>query len=256
MKTYIKTIITSFVVGLVFLACTEDEIETYKGRDLIYFEWAKDGMDYSANRIDSLPLSFAYNLPSYTDSIFKIPVKVQGYTSSEDRVVNISVSSESTALTGTHIDIPDMLVIPADSVRAYLPVTIHRTEDMKDDIFTLKLLLSSNDNFDTDIFGEAKSANADRLVEYTEFQLTISDILVEPSKWVYLKGWLGDFSAKKLYLLAEVNNMDVPNYNEFPSIGEMFSHIAVLKAYLQEQSDNGTPVLNDDGTEMFMGPSA
>lgn len=64
---------------------------------------------------------------------------------------------------------------------------------------------------------------------------------------------MGDFSAKKFYLFAEVNQMPLPNYNELPNLGDFFGQIAIMKAYLAAQKNAGTPVLEEDGSEMTLG---
>lgn len=252
MIKHIKIIIITCVISLGFLACEEENIATYSGKDVIYFQWAVEG--YRTAKIDSTSITFAFELPSQvTDSLVEIPVKVQGFTSTNDRSVNVKVLEESTAQLGVHYSMPDNITIPANSVIGYIPITFNRTADMKDEVFSLKLQLLENESFETTLWGTDKSSNADRLLSYTEFEVTVSDILTEPDRWFMLSGWLGTFSAKKLYLLAEVNEIPIPNYNELPNIVEFFGHVAVMKAYLAAQKQAGTPVLEEDGTEMTLG---
>jgi len=47
--------------------------------------------------------------------------------------------------------------------------------------------------------------------------------------------------------------MPLPNYNELPNLGDFFGQIAIMKAYLAAQKNAGTPVLEEDGSEMTLG---
>jgi len=184
MKKYIKTIITICAVGFTFLACEKEEISTFSGKNLIYFQWSIDGKDYESNKIDSTSITFAFDLPTEkTDSLVSIPVKIQGKMSPQDRSVAIRIMGESTVENGVHFNMSDNIIIPANEVIGYIPVTFNRTEDMKEQEFLLKLELLENENFGTNIWGTEKSNSTNKTLSYTEFEITISDILTEPEKW-------------------------------------------------------------------------
>ena len=256
MKKYIKAILVTCTLAIVFFACEKDEIDTFNGENLIYFQWAKDGINnYSGAKIDSTSFSFAYELPSVIDSVYKIPVKTQGFISENDRSFLVKVSTNSEVTQGTHFDLPATFTIPANEVIGYIPLTLFRAADLKTNILTLKLELTANENFSTNLIGNEKSSNANKLLNYNKFELTISDILTKPTLWdSFVVYYLGTFSVKKLYLYAEVNNIPVPNWNKNqPEISSFFTRKDVLKAYLQGQRAAGTPVLEDDGTEMVLG---
>jgi len=259
MKKYKKIILLTCTLACTFFACEQDEIDTFSGENLIYFSWALDGVDGDIEaRIDSTSFSFAYELPSYTDSIFRIPVKTQGFISDQDRAFGVKIGNDSEANEGIHFDLPDNFLIPANQVTGYIPITIHRTPEMKTKEISLKFELVSNENFSANLIGDTKSSNANKVLSYNKIEVTVSDILVEPSLWSrFMIYYLGTFSVKKFYLYAEVNNIPVPNWETaFPDIDEFFTHKNVLKAYLAAQKAAGTPVLEDDGTEMELGPYA
>jgi len=258
MKTFIKTIILSCILSFAFVACEKDEIMTFEGDDGIYFKWAKDGRGIQS-AIDSTSLTFAFSLPSMvSDSLVNIPIKIQGHSSSKDRLVNIKVKEESTMQEGVHFKIPEEIFVLADSIVGYIPVTFYRTEDMKIEPLSLKLRLLENENFKVNLYGEAMSFNADRPVKYNEFEFTVSDILVEPIWWSrILVYYLGDFSAKKMYLFAEVNEIPLPNWNDNPpDIMAFFNQLDIFKVYLLKQEADGTPVLDENGEPMKLGPFA
>ncbi|MGY0408723.1 MAG: DUF4843 domain-containing protein, partial [Polaribacter sp.] len=128
MKKY-KIIVITCLIALGFLACEKEGIATFSGENLIYFKWAKDGKpELNDLQIDSIAVTFAYSLPSkVSDTLFKIPIKIQGLTSSQDRVVEVKVMDASTAQLGVHYTIPDKIIIPADSVVGNIPITFMRT---------------------------------------------------------------------------------------------------------------------------------
>lgn len=257
MKKYIKIIITLFVIVVALTACEEEEIQTFNGNEVVYFRWAIDGRGTATQKTDSIAYTFAYELPSeVTSYLISVPVKVQGFKSDEDRAITVKVKEESTAQKDIHYTIPEDVVIPANAYVGYIPVTFNRTEDMKTEVLSLKLQLLENENFKVDLYGEEISYNSNRVLSYSEFEITVSDILTEPDRWSTLERWIGAFSVKKFYLFAEVNNIPLPNYDiEFDQV-TFWGHLDIFKAYLEAQKNAGTPVLEEDGTEMVLGPNA
>ncbi len=257
----LKYIIGTLLLVISTFSCATDELDNFSGADGVYFQWAKDGVLFSSTQvtpyyIDSTNVSFAYELPSVTDSVFKIPVKLQGYLSNEDRPFNVNVLNSSTAVRGFHYDLPDTFVMPANKNIGYIPVTLHRTDDLSSSNVVLELELTQSAYFHANSISTKIAYGTNREVRMNQFTLQFNDILTEPAAWSSLSGWLGTFSAKKLYLFAEVNNIPVPNYTTRPALTTFLGQIAVFKAYLTQQKNNGTPVKEDDGSNMTLGPSA
>ncbi|MBD0833450.1 DUF4843 domain-containing protein [Aestuariibaculum sediminum] len=259
MKKILYTLIIFCSLALTIVSCAKEELPFFEGKNVVYFEWAKEGTP--GNRfqtIDSMSVSFAFDLPEITETVVQLPVKLQGYPVSNDRIVNLEIVGASTSIEGTHYSMPTTVVIPADSIRGYLPITFYRTPDLKEDAVSLKIKLISNEDFDANLLSTNDAANADRLASYNEFEITLSDILTEPAIWSSFMGYyLGDFSPKKLYLFAEVNGIPVPNYDEEQAdLNSFFAYGKVFKNYLADQKAAGTPVLEEDGSEMILGPYA
>lgn len=262
MKTYLKNIMFTCLVALLAIGCTKDEIETFNGTDVIYFQWSVEG--YSSDTVlfgsitDSLSVSFAFDLPTITDSIFRIPVKILGNTSSSDRSFKIEALATSEGVEGTDFILPTNLIIPANEVTGVVPVTLLRTAQMKTNPISVKIGLVPNENFGTDYFGTNETSDLSRNINYNAFEITISDMLTKPNFWSpFMDYYLGDFSAKKLVLYATLNNIPIPNWDvNPPSLGDFFGRKNVIKAYLIQQKNNGTPVLEVDGSEMKLGPFA
>src|SRR6478736_8811229 len=103
-----KIIILSivFLSFLGFTSCTQDEIQTFKETDNIYFSPAvyryvtiNGGAGIFA---DSTGVSFGFDTPKITQKIYRIPIRVQGNLSNVDRPVKVTIDPSSTAIEGTH----------------------------------------------------------------------------------------------------------------------------------------------------------
>jgi len=246
---------------VMFNACEKDEIATFNGKDVVYFQWALDGVDNGVGnplnrQIDSTGVTFAFSLPSVTDSIVEIPVKVQGFAASMDRPIGIKVLSGSTAQPGVHYQLPNQVVIPANEFVGHIPLKINRTASMLTEAFSLQIELTPNEHFETYLDGDNTSDNSSSILKYNQFEVVMSDILTEPSFWDrFLKFYLGDYSKKKHILYAEVNGLaSIPTFDPPESLTVLFAQIAVFKKYIDDQKAAGTPVLEEDGSEMEYGP--
>ena len=260
MKKHINNIIFTCAVALSFIACTEDEIDTFSGTDTLYFQWSIDGTNDEflapSTRTDSTSVSFTFAAAEVLDSVFMVPVKVLGNVTSIDRPFTVEVLPSSTAVEGVHFSMPENLFIPANEIITFVPITLMRTPEMQTEVFSIEIGLVPNNHFITDYYGTIESSTTYKLLKYNEFKISVSDILTEPGTWANFQiYYLGDFSAKKFRLFAEVNEIPLPDNwdTEYPSIGTFRARVRVLKAYLQEQKNNGTPVLEEDGTEMEVG---
>lgn len=242
-------------IGLFSIGCSTDTIETYSSRDNIYFTWADERPDISGSfynqNIDSLGVSFAFIPTTTTDTIFKIPVSVQGQMSEVDRTVKVSVREESTAQQGVHFDIPDEVVFGANLRFDSIPVTLYRTPDMKNESFTIVLELLANDDFDVNMKDEVTDVLTGEVKYYTVFQLTVNDILETPQYW--FEPYLGVFTAKKMTLMSELLGIPLNLYTNLVSLAETQYQGQFMQRYLNEQAAAGNTIYEDDGTPMIMG---
>ncbi|MBD0824899.1 DUF4843 domain-containing protein [Aestuariibaculum marinum] len=258
MRKILKNIAVAFLLALTIVSCGKHDIMTFEGNDAIYYKWAVEGVNpqfSDPNYRDSLNITFAFEQPDVNELLIEIPIKVQGYPEAFAREVSVSVMDISTAIEGTHFSLPAKIVIPKDSVVGTVPVSLYRTADMKYEMYSINLKLNENENFTNNILENTMHSNVERLVSYTEFQLIVSDILTQPQYWD--DRYLGPYSDKKLYLWAEVLNIPVPNWNtERPDPYTFTAQLSVFKQYLIIQEQRGTPVLEEDGEPMVLGPRA
>ena len=249
MKNYITKIGSICIIGLSIMACQVQETIDFQGKDVVYFELSE------TSALDSLGLTFAFDNTDVVDKQISLIVQVQGYPKPYDRKAQIKILTDySTAIEGTHFEeFSKEIIVPKDSVYGKVPLSFIRIPEMREEIFRLKLKLKSNEHFETLLTGTRLSSNAEptRPVVYDEFEFTISDILTKPRRWPTY--WLGDFSVKKLYLYAEVNNIEVPDWTRsHPGLTVVYNQVSRLRNYLEAQRVAGTPVLEEDGTEMVI----
>lgn len=247
--------IAYIIMGLIlssFIACEKDEIDTFSGKDSIYFTWPVEGTSFNNATVypDSTGVSFAFIPPTKNDTIIKLPVSVQGMLSDVDRKVSLKVSEESTAVKGVHFDYPERIVFRANVPTDSIPVTLYRTPEMKQESFQMILQLVENEDFSTEM-AYMENESTGEILNYTKFQVSISDIIETPQYW--FEPYLGDFTAKKLFLMSDVLGIPTDTFNNPVSISDMQFYGQFMARYLDEKAAAGETVYEDDGTEMEMG---
>lgn len=246
---YLCVVCLSFLVA----ACSTDEINTYEGKDNVYFTWSekRPNTSYPYQYIDSLGVSFAFMPQEVTSLVFKLPVSVQGKLQDQDREVSLRVKSESTAKPGVHFDLPETFVFRANRNVDSLPVTLYRTAEMKDEVFTMVLELLPNDNFSVGMTDKLVDEKTGEILDYTVFQLSINDVLETPRRWFAY--YLGTFTAKKMTLMSELLNIPLDFYTNDVSLSETLYHGQFMQRYLNEKAAAGEPIYEEDGSLMIMG---
>lgn len=125
------------LVGLIGMsACKKTELPSFDPNFTgIYFQQ------------DSIYYSFGVTKLETTTYEWKIPVRIMGEPTAQDRIFEISIDTENTtANEGVHFDLPPTLEVKANSVDAYIPVQLNR-ETLGEADFKLTLVLEANNNF-------------------------------------------------------------------------------------------------------------
>ncbi len=253
MKNKFQLIIALLLVVCTLTGCEKDNIDTYSGKNSIYFTWTDTSPlireDIFIDATDSMAVSFGFDGPNIHKKIFKLPVSIQGVLPNNDRQYKVVVDPQSTAIRGQHYDLPDEYVFHAGFPRDSISIVFYRTPDMKKKSLTLTLELRPNNNFVTNKLTNI-NASGDTL-SCTKFTLLISDIITEPDGWgVY---WLGKFSLKKILLMSKVLGVDISIFNEELSLGEMQYYGVIMQRYLNMKISKGETIYEEDGTVMIMG---
>ncbi|UYQ95842.1 DUF4843 domain-containing protein [Chitinophaga horti] len=251
MKLQHIKIVLLFAFTLLAAACEKD-IAAYKDEPRVYF--FERATDLTQTRITFKSFSFVTLPLGITRDTFLVKVKVMGDTASRDRIVRgRAIATGTTAAEGKHYDFIDGIV-PAGTVIGYIPVVLHRTEDIKDTSVTLNLGVAATADFKQGV-GEDSSIT-----------LTWSDNVVKPANWDALIGlsyYFGTYSAAKWRFIISVTGKDnfplqqsgriPPKEGEYTNAG-MLDLNAVLKQALKAYNNANDPDLTDERGQLVTFP--
>lgn len=243
-----------FLSILGFTSCSQEEIQVYKDTNNIYFSYSVFPAVHNAPLIDSIGFSFALDNPAIKERIYMLPVRVQGRVSDTDRKIKLTVDPSSTAVLGTHFSLPENIVMHAGKEVDSIPITVHRTADMKSKSFTAVLNLEENEFFTTNMKSKVTNVLTQKTISHISFELTFGDQIIQPKGW--FTGFLGAFSAKKFFLMCELMSLKPQMFNQPTgsaglTIPDMQYYQSFMKRYLVDQKASGNTIYEDDGTEMF-----
>lgn len=265
MKTRI-ILSTIFFSLLVFMGCEKKDIDVFTTDDTgIYFQRSSSYSGSTQNYSNSSSFSFASLDASVEYSILSASVRTMGKVADYDRPFKVVVDEEqTTAIEGVHYTLNlDTCYIPAGESSANVRVTFFRTEDLMDEEVRLTLRLQDNEYF-TCYIDEYKSTNSYTAtgvqLSGTSFRFIVSEMYTEPGYWTSLgTSYLGTWSARKYSVVNSVCELTDDDWEVAGQSGAKvalgrFNFFALaVQAYLQEQADAGTPVLEADGSYMQLG---
>ncbi|MDR2413570.1 MAG: DUF4843 domain-containing protein [Odoribacteraceae bacterium] len=135
---------------------------------------------------DSLLYTFSTKPADLAEFVVEAEVLLVGKLSDRDRAVIISIDPErTTAIKGTHYDIPESVVIPAGEAVAALPIALRRTADLQAAPVTLRLEID-----DAGDLGPGPN-------EWRSLSITWNDMISRPLNWDVLLEFFGDYSNVK-----------------------------------------------------------
>ncbi len=264
-----KTIFYALLLLLVGSACTKNDIMTFDREESgVYFQYGGQTrffLNIDAY-YDSIGFSFSITREDLEDTILETRIRTMGKVRDYDRPVKVVVDTEhSTAIEGTHFELDySKAVIPAGKSEIMLPVRFFRTPDLLEKKVLLVLRLEDNEYFKV-YFDEQKNTNiynqVGEQISSRCFVFEISEFYSEPWAWSLLGDCpFGEWTITKYRLINKLFNVtpdDWQNANrgdhDKVSTGYFPAWAFKLRAYLQEQADKGTPVLEEDGSYMQLG---
>lgn len=248
------------------MGCEKKDIDVFTTDDTgIYFQRSSSYSGSTQNYSNSSSFSFASLDASVEYSILSASVRTMGKVADYDRPFKVVVDEEqTTAIEGVHYTLNlDTCYIPAGESSANVRVTFFRTEDLMDEEVRLTLRLQDNEYF-TCYIDEYKSTNSYTAtgvqLSGTSFRFIVSEMYTEPGYWTSLgTSYLGTWSARKYSVVNSVCELTDDDWEVAGQSGAKvalgrFNFFALaVQAYLQEQADAGTPVLEADGSYMQLG---
>lgn len=240
-------------IGIIWLAasCKREPLTTYNTADNVYFNYTIGTNAYR----DSLDLSFASRDASVRDTLLLVPLAVTGVAAATDRPVKLFVDPASTAVAGTHYEVP-AAVIHAGKVADTLRLRLKRTADLASGTRTLILRLEPNEFFKTSLPYRFVGTVADS-VNLLTFSMSVSDILAAGQFWTdsYV-AYFGAFSVKKVQLIHDLLAMPLDFWTVYPNNERRASAIYYASStarYLRDQAAQGNIIYDEDGKPMKMG---
>ena len=250
-------------------ACQKNEIMLFDREEAgIYFQFGGQTRLYinSEAYYDSLSFSFSSYSDALRDTILEARIRTMGKVRDYPRPVALSVDTElTTAVEGVHYEADfEHAVIPAGEAEVMFPVRFFRTADMMDNKIQLVLKLEENDYFKI-YFTEQNNTNVyygtETKIMADRFRFVVSEIYTEPSYWSFAEDVFGPWSVAKFRLVNEICEIPLEDWSRggyddskvqagrFPIYGLM------VQRELQALADAGTPVMDDNGSYMQLGPN-
>ncbi len=237
---------------LIAASCKRDALITYNTADNVYFNY---NTGFNVWR-DSMGVSFANRDGSVRDTFLLIPLAVTGVASTTDRPFKLVVDPSSTAVAGTHYELPEP-VIHAGKVQDTLRLHFKRAADLASGEKKLVLKLVPNDFFKTDLQYRMVNGGAQDTLDMLRFSIVASDLLVSGPYWDLYSTYFGKFSIRKVHFIHDLLGMPLDFWNEAPNNQDRAAAIYYASAtsrYLGDQAAQGNIILDEDGTPMQMGP--
>ena len=273
MKNIFTLIISIIVISLTY-SCSKTELMDYEGSEGIYFYVQRvpisgygDTTLWSANATTL----FEFTKLPVVDTLHTLRVRVTGHVKDYDRAFEVRINKDSTtAVDGVNYEFDSSnTVIKAGMHYADVPIKIIRSENLETDQLRVTVQLLPNENFKLafnklySLPGTMPMDKKDEGHDPAFHSIYMNYFLVRPATWMPLmdfeegeieRGSLGQFGIKKFNLMSEVCKV---TYDMFLSTATMpTTRITVLgqqmAAYLTNQFNNGTPVLEDDGRLMWV----
>lgn len=272
-----KLLYVLMALPLLFTACNEDEIMTFDSDDAgIYFQYG--GQIRFFINIDEYYDSIRHNFGQDADDVKEYTLttrlRTMGKVRDYDRKVRVVVDeANSTAIRGTHFTADlENIFIPAGASEVEVPVTFLRTPDLVEKEARLMLKVEDNENFKVP-FERQKNTNvyyaSGDTIMASRFLFVVDEFYAEPVIWSFFNysypggvNPCGAWSVKKQKLMSQLFGIteDDWDYTKGWANGRgvqmmSFIYFAIkFQVYLQEQADNGTPVREEDGSFMQLGP--
>ncbi|MBK5720353.1 DUF4843 domain-containing protein [Dysgonomonas sp. Marseille-P4677] len=275
---YIKLLLLLFASS-VFISCENSELESYSGKDDVFFEYSlskSSSFDNGQGRtevIDSVSIRFGYDNPVKKDSIIKIKMRLLGTYVNYNRPINFVLDTSSTAKLGEDIELlHDMSYMDANSRDGYIFVKLINTEKIKERAITAVIKTAPNDHFlaNYDKIEEASKYNVEDKMKSNIFRIFYDAKNGMPILWAAREGdfkrAFGTYSIVKFNFICDVLDLNYEYFTYNPSAGEVASAIfsqrfplaltngwkLILEEALQKYKDENGEALKDENGEYII----
>lgn len=257
-----KIWITGLFLGMICWNCSEDKLDTYEGTNSVYFAVRNPyaNANTSLPYTDTTVFSFVnYNVP---DTTLYLQVNTLGDVATYERKFKVEVVKEETsALAGDfYDDLRTEYTIPADSVYGFVPVTLHRVEELRDAMYSLTLRLVPSGDFQLALKEKVVDKVNGEVVDLLKHKIYFSDLVQEPLMWKFgtlpnMEPDMGSVWSVDKYLLTnyllDIVPTDWDSRNTMQA-GRRMGISVYMRNYLMDMIAKGTAVLDEAETDGFM----
>ncbi len=266
-----RNIFYTLLLLLTISACSKDDIMVFDREEAgIYFQsggQVRMYMNIDAY-YDSLSFSFSVVPPALTDTLLTARIRTMGKVRNYDRPIKVVVDeAQTTAVEGTHFTIDhSKAVIPAGQSEVAFPIRFLRATDLTEKAVKVVLKLEDNEHFKI-YFEEQKNTNIyndpGEQIRANYFVFEVSEIYTEPWVWSSPYSFNGVFGEWTITKYKYVNDFFGITVEDWENANRDDSKVKAsyaqpwalqLRNHLQELADAGTPVLDEDGNYMQLGP--
>lgn len=216
------------------LSCTKESPLMYKQDPRVYFYEAQVHRDSLYYTFGTQPAE------RQTDTVYLI-VRIMGDAKPVDRVINMIAADSSTAKAGRDYQLGPM-IIHANKYQDSLPVYLYKTPEMKDSVFNLFLTIGESADFKP---GYTDPGDSYSIQSRLKYKISITDQLVEPSRWASYTRWFGTYSKTKFQFMITSTGKQNWQSNIFPA--ELNYLAQQVKAALVQYVNANGPLIDEFG---------
>lgn len=240
------------ISSLLFFSCKKDMLMTFEAGNSLYFVLPAS----STNTLDSIPIKMGYLPDSIEDTTINIFIALMGNILNKNVEFEIEVDPDSTTIQQSDYKFIGKYIFPIG--KSLDTISINFKKPMDGAAMKLSLKFKPTTSLNNNIFEYSKDKKKSRTIRFF-----IDNILNIPKGWsTEPQGdyYVGVFSKKKLLLLSDLT-IKATNDSKWTAelVAETFSYNnsafgSFLNTYLNEMKQIGTPVLENDGSQMTAGP--
>lgn len=198
MKKVFYTLLLPLLAALSLGACQSIEYDGeyskdgyYESQNNVYFRFTEQADTLRFYSFGALPLDT-------TKQVAEVSVNLSGIPLHRSQKYKVVIDSASTAKAGVHYEAFDLeREIPADSVRASIPITFLR-DSLSSEKDTVSLILHLEATSDLGI--NFPTAN--------KVEIQVTNVLTEPQVWQYYVYYFGQFERQKYLMLLSYYDSD------------------------------------------------
>lgn len=240
------------LIASLYQACQYTEVEGYEGGSSVYFSISKDSMSYSWGTIDG----------DITEQVLRLPIYLFGQVKNYDRTLKIrtvlcEIDSVRAEINIDFRPVPTEVVLPADTNRTNLEITLLRTAALTKHDRVFKVVIEEDDQFDSEYNWRKDDEGMPYFIGHS-MTIIMNENFTRPWWWREVDANFGVWSATKADLicrLCDVSREEFIGSDVIPEFRMKF-YGKKVQEYLNEQNVLGKPVMDEDGTRMTMGVNA